>query len=215
MNRQKAEKALILGVGEDYPARRPNLPPASLVICADGGVKLAEKWRLRPDVIIGDQDSISDASLRYWQKRQVQLIKYPAEKDHTDLELAVNFAVAAGVREISLFGAWGSRADHSLGNIALLYRLAKEGLKNELFTSKNRLTAISQGECTAETAVGSAVSLLPLDQEVKSVYTKGLYYPLSGQSLFQGTTLGVSNKAVAERVYVSCAAGVLLAVFEQ
>jgi len=46
----------------------------------------------------------------------------PARKDQTDLELAVELALEKGARSITLVGGWGSRIDHALGNVELLYR---------------------------------------------------------------------------------------------
>lgn len=214
MYRKKPDRALILGAGEDVPRKCPPLTPFSFLICADGGAKLARRWHLRPNLLLGDWDSLSTPDFQYWQAQGVPCRKYPQEKDKTDLELAVNHALTLGLSEIVLVGAWGSRIDHSLGNLEVLYSLALQGIKNELLTSQSRLTAVTK-EYRSTVKTGSTVSLLPLSGEVRGVYTRGLFYPLAGSTLLKGSTLGISNRAVQETISVQSAQGVLLIVLEQ
>ena len=79
-------------------------------------------------------------------------------------------------------GGGGSRIDHALGNVERLYRLALEGVENELLTSGHRLTAFS-GQVKAMVSPGSLGSLIPLSPCVRGVCTRGLGYRLSGQDV--------------------------------
>lgn len=106
--------ALLLGSGEDVPRHPPALNLAeTFIICADGGAVLARKWGVAPNLILGDLDSLDGETLTYWQEKGVPVQRVPAEKDETDLELAVDFALEQGVEKIILVGAWGSRVDHA------------------------------------------------------------------------------------------------------
>lgn len=215
MNPEHSLSALILASGEDVPRK----PPASvledaLIICADGGGSLARKWQLRPDLIIGDLDSLPAEDQEFWAAQGVPFQTVPPRKDQTDLELAVEYALGRGAISISLVGAWGSRIDHALGNVEILYRLALQGVENHLITKGHVLSAFCASS-KSQVRKGSIVSLVPLTPVVRGVKTRGLGYPLSGQDLYKGSTFTISNQAVSSEIEVSIAEGVLLLVLEQ
>jgi thiamine pyrophosphokinase len=211
LSRNTSKSALILASGGDVPLSPPALAEGTLVICADGGAALARLWQLKPEIIIGDQDSLDQETKEHWQGLGVPFQVVPARKDQTDLDLAVEYALQRGAASITMAGAWGSRIDHSLGNIELLFRLASAGIENWLLTRDHRLSAFCT-EFQARVAEGSYVSLIPLTPEVRDVSTSGLLYPLRGATLRKGSTLSISNAAAAEDISVTLAEGVLLAV---
>lgn len=211
MSRSHCKPSLILGSGEDVPERPPLLGGNPLIVAADGGANLAYKWGLIPHIIIGDGDSISAETKEYWIGKQVAFLKYPTKKDHTDMELAINYAINQGSTSITLIGAWGSRVDHSLGNLELLYSLAQIGIKNRLLT-KNQILSAFEGNFAIETTDRSIVSLVPLSSEVEGVTTQGLAYPLNNSNLIKGTTLSISNEAVERHIQIKTKKGVLLVI---
>lgn len=215
MNQGYNSSALIIGSGEDVPAHPPGSKfNAELVICADGGARLARLWELRPTIIIGDQDSLDSQTKAYWKEQGIPFQRALARKDETDLELAVEYALQAGATNITLVGAWGSRIDHSLGNIEILYRLAKDGISNTLLTRNHRLISFTK-EFREQVQIGSFVSLIPLSPLVEGVQTTGLEYPLKGDNLSKGSTLSISNLAQSSQISVEIISGVLLAILEQ
>lgn len=217
MNPATGRPALILASGEDVPARPPCLEEdgvSPLVICADGGARLARQWGLVPAVILGDQDSLDAETKAYWQEQKIPFLRVPSVKDETDMDLAVEYALEKGANSITLLGGWGSRIDHSLGNVELLYRLAQKGVENMLLTKQHRLSAFCQ-EFRAEVSLGGFVSLVPLTSQVTGVRSNGLLYPLQGETLQKGSTLTISNVAVARDIVVEIKAGVLLVILEQ
>lgn len=207
------KRALILGSGQDVPKLPLMDSEDVLVVCADGGAALARKWGLRPAIILGDWDSLDLATLNYWAEREIPLKKFPADKDQTDLDLAVEYALEQRSTEIHIVGGWGTRVDHSLGNLELLYRLAQRQVPNFLYASGQKLSA-SWGNFKAFVEVGSTVSLLPITPTVKNVRTEGLQYPLTDANLTKGSTWTISNQAVTENISVQFSEGILLVVFE-
>jgi len=208
------EKALIIGSGEDIPTCSPPIDLSdTLVICADGGTKWAQKWNVIPNVVLGDMDSIDTNSRDFVSRNNVQFLTFSPEKDKTDVELAIDYALERGVVHITLTGTWGSRADHSLANVELLFSLMNQGFYGEMVTSKSRIITVQRNlELLVDT--GCNVSLLPLSDSVGDVWTWGLYYPLKGATLQRGTTLGVSNKALASQIRVTTSSGHLLVIVE-
>lgn len=214
MNPRKNKHALILASGEDVPAALPSRDEKVedlLVICADGGAALARLWSLVPSVILGDQDSLDLETKAYWQEKKVPFLKVSSVKDETDTDLAVEYALDQGADQITLVGGWGSRIDHSLGNVELLYRLALRGIENSLLTKEQRLSAFCH-EFRGRVALGGFVSLIPLSPQVQGVTSTGLLYPLRGETLQKGSTLAISNEAVAKDIIVRIETGVLLVV---
>lgn len=209
MNRKR--NALIVGQGDDVPATSPPIDSSTLVICADGGSKHVLNWKLQPDFIIGDLDSITDSEREYWSKIGVEIRKFPVEKDKTDVELAVDYCLGRGVHQITLTGVWGGRIDHSLGNLEILYALASRDVRGELLTSNSYLVTVGR-HLILDVEKNTIVSLIPLSAQVTGVTTSGLYYSLDNATLARGTTRGISNYALRPQVEIRVDRGYLLAV---
>lgn len=204
-------RAAIVGAGplREASGLRGRIRRADLVICADGGLRAARRLGLRPDVALGDFDSASGALLAWARRAGAEIIRHPVEKDQTDAELAMGYALARGAREIELFGALGGRVDHLLANVALLLRAGKARMRIvdgpvELFLAERRTPIDGRP--------GDLVSLLPLSRAVLGVTTRGLKYPLSRATLREGSSLGVSNEVVSSAASVSVRSGDLLIV---
>ncbi|HBN95603.1 MAG TPA: thiamine diphosphokinase [Firmicutes bacterium] len=214
MNPSIGRSALILASGDDVPCTPWQLVNDDVVvICADGGARLARAWGITPQIILGDQDSLDEATEEYWQSKTIPFQRVSAVKDQTDMDLAVDYALGQGATSITLVGGWGSRIDHALGNVELLYRLALGGVQNWLLTKEHRLSAFCK-EFRAKVNLGSVVSLIPLSPEVLRVSTTGLLYPLHGVTLHKGSTLTISNVDADADISVRIADGVLLAILQ-
>ena len=103
------------------PARRP-LPPidATLVIAADGGIEEAERLELRVDLLVGDMDSAPPSAVPDVEATGGRVERYAADKDASDLELALEAAERERVAHVLVVGGDGGRFDHLLGNALLL-----------------------------------------------------------------------------------------------
>lgn len=193
----------------DRPGLRARIRRADLVLCADGGLRAARRLGVRPDVAIGDFDSAAPPLLAWARRAGAEIIRHPVEKDKTDAELALDYALARGAREVELFGALGGRVDHLLANVALLLRGGRARVRIvdgevELFLAQRR-TALGARP-------GDLVSLLPLSRAAVGVTTSGLKYPLAAAVLREGSSLGISNVVVSAAASVAIRAGDLLVV---
>ena len=65
------------------------------VIAADSGLNWAYQLGIRPDLIMGDFDSVDPDVLSYYKKMQIPEKVFPTRKDFTDSELALWAALAA------------------------------------------------------------------------------------------------------------------------
>ncbi|MGI6144080.1 MAG: thiamine diphosphokinase [bacterium] len=187
------------------------LEQADIIICADGGADHALKLGILPHVLLGDFDSISPQTRKILQDQGVELVSFSPVKDKTDTELAVEFAVKAGAREIFLLGATGSRLDHSLANLYLLFKAAHLGVKLSLVDRVNQVWLVEK-EISLRGSRGQYLSLLPLSPQVTGVTTRGLKYPLKGATLVWGSSWGVSNEFLDSEAGVTLAKGQLLVI---
>ncbi len=182
-----------------------------MIACADGGTRQVERLGLRPDVVIGDLDSASEVALERLRRAGARVISYPAEKDKTDLDLAVEYAVAAGIRDIVALAALGGRVDHALANIMLTVKAQSLGASLVL-TDGASVARLITAEAEIVGAPGDWVSLVAVGGAVRGVSTEGLKYPLRGADLGLGETLGVSNELTGQRARVKVEAGQLIAI---
>lgn len=200
----------VLAPGTEIGLQGPGRP---FVIAADGGVDAAYALGLRIDVTIGDFDSISDAGLTRAHADGAEIVRHPAAKDATDLELALDAAVARGVSSVYVLAAPAGRLDHLLANAFLLARPAYDGLTIVAQFGSARLHVIHDGTTAVLGAdPGATVSLLPVRGPVASVRTEGLLYPLCDEPLTEGTTRGVSNVFEGTTAKVSVNGGTVLVV---
>jgi thiamine pyrophosphokinase len=220
---RRAGKAIVVGNGRCPDRNRlPSgaLDDARLVVAADGGLRTALALGLRPDFVIGDGDSLRDGDRVELEQRGISFEPVPAEKDASDLELAVRHVLAAGVAEIVVLGALGGlRVDHSLANILLLAMPDLAGVELSLVDDVSTIRAARAGRNGGQPQAlriagrrGDFVSLFAVGGESASVTTDGLKYPLGDEPLALGTSRGVSNELVGNHATVTVTRGVALVV---
>ncbi len=196
-------RAVIIGGGEIRDAEyiRSKLRPDDYIICADGGYDRAVRLGVSPDITVGDFDSISKPP------KGAETIRYPARKDFTDGEAAVDYAVERGFDEVLLLSMTGDRADHTITDILLLTRC-----KSGCLIDDNNEIYLLRDSVAVRGKIGDTVSVVPIGGDLEGVTTAGLEYPLSGETLFFGTGRGVSNIMTAPVCSVTAKKGLGLII---
>jgi thiamine pyrophosphokinase len=180
------------------------------VVAADGGAATALAFGLRPDVVIGDLDSMHPATLTQLEANRVAIETFPRDKDATDGQLAVERALEAQPNELILLGFLGGpRLDQAIANILLLVQLE---LPVTLVDERNECVLLRPGrEHTWRPESGEIVSLIPVVDAVQGVRTQGLRWALEGERLAMGDTRGISNEPTGDaEARVSIERGLLL-----
>jgi thiamine pyrophosphokinase len=204
--------ALVFAGGDAPPVElHGHLDRSAFVIAADSGLDHALALGFRASVVVGDLDSVTPDALARARSSGADVESHPAEKDETDLELALRRAVALGVQRVTVIGGGGGRHDHLLANALVLGHDDYAGLEIDALVGTARLTVI-RSRAGLVGAPGSFLSLLPLGGAARGIHTEGLRYPLRDETLAPGTTRGVSNELVTSDAVVSLRDGVLLAV---
>lgn len=191
-------RAVIIGNGSisDYSYIAARLRSDDFFICADGGLRHAEKLGINPDIAIGDFDSAP-------RPDDVRVMEFPTRKDQTDGELAIEYALERGFDEILMIAMSGTRLDHTLTNIMLLSRSEKACLiddNNEVHIVRTKLELCGYK--------GKTLSIIPLCGELEGITTSGLEYPLNNETLYFGTGRGNSNVVTADECSISVTRGI-------
>jgi thiamine pyrophosphokinase len=200
------KKAVILANGKPPSGRVLNfhVDSSDLFICADGGANAAAALNVMPQVIIGDLDSVREATLKKFSKSKVIRIR---EQESTDLEKALAFAVAQGCGSIVLLGATGGRIDHEIGNLSALFKYSRK--TKIICIDKHGTLMPVAGNISIELPAGTTVSLLPLTS-CEGITTTGLRWNLKNETLKFGLREGTSNVVEKNPVTVRHRKGALV-----
>lgn len=190
---------------------RERMRSSDLKIAADGGTRHFTVLGFKPDVIIGDFDSLPADLMSEMLSAEVEIIRHPARKDFTDLELALRYAVERGADTIDVFAAIGNRLDQSLANLLMLASPRFQDVNLRLFEGRQEIQVVRGGnQCELHGLPGETVSLIPLKDDAHGITTRGLEYPLTGETLRFGETRGISNVLLEPTAFVRLEEGLLL-----
>ena len=207
-------KRVLVFTGGDADDGAPYLADRNgfdLVIAADSGLDRAEKMGIRPDLVIGDLDSASPEALTRAGRTGVGIDPHPAEKDHTDLELAFQRARAEEASEILVVGGGGGRPDHWLANLSIIAGAANPDCSVGARFGGWRVDVVRPDlPFTAHHVGGDLLSLVAMGGDAEGVTTRGLAYPLSDERLHWRSARGISNVAIGGPVRVDIRSGTLL-----
>jgi thiamine pyrophosphokinase len=183
----------------------------SAVIAADSGLEHARALGLAVSEAVGDMDSVDPEVLAAAMAARTRVDRHPAAKDVTDLDLALDVALAGHPRRIVVATGGGDRLDHTLAVALQLAAPRTIGVAVEAWIGPAHLSVVRDKTVLRGTP-GDLVSLLPLHGPAGGVVTDGLLYPLRNEDLPAGSTRGVSNELAAPEATVSLRSGVLVAV---
>jgi len=200
------------GTPTDPVADQKQVPPGALIIAADGGADYCRALDVVPDVIIGDMDSIN-GNLEASDFQGVEIIRHPARKDATDLELAIRLALDRGAQMITILGALGGRWDMSVGNLLLMTLPELKTIPVKFIDGRQEISLLTgPGHAVFNGQSGDTLSLIPVGPAAICVSLQGLAYALENETLTCGSTRGISNVLQGRQATVSLKNGSLLCV---
>lgn len=183
-----------------------------IVVCADGGLKNALKAGLTPTAVVGDFDSVGRVGRSDAGTPPYRVISYPVAKDKTDGQLAVEYAIGVGARELFILGALGGRFDHTLTNLGFLSLAHRLGARAEIVDRHHRILYAPEGVTRFRAGLGQTVSLVPVGDVCRGITTSGLAYALKDGELKRWSSRGNSNVAATEDVEIQVGEGALWVV---
>lgn len=190
-------KGIILLNGEPYTEVIDTAN--SIVYCCDGAYKWAQS-KIKIDKNLGDFDSLD--IIPYPLPQDI----FPTEKDFTDGELALIEMMKESVDEIEIYGGFGGREDHFIGNIHLLERARLQGIKCLLISEKT-IIFLDSGIILLGQFKNKTISVFPFGGELHIMGSEGLKYSYP-DIISYGECRGVSNivlESFAKLIVEGCA----------
>jgi thiamine pyrophosphokinase len=208
-----SQKLVVVVSGGEQPDRSVALgiPAGTPVVAADRGLEHAGALGLRVTVAVGDFDSVSAEALAVAEASGTRVVRHPVEKDATDLELALDEAVALDPARVLVLAGTGGRLDHELSTLLLLASPRYAGVQVDAVVGLAHVHVL-RGERTFEGEPGELVSLIPVHGSAEGVTTDGLEYALQGETLEPGSTRGISNVFLRDTARVAVNGGTVLAL---
>ena len=197
----------IAGAGEFCGGELP--AAGDYVIAADGGYLGLVAHGVEPDVVVGDFDSLGELP------EHPNVLRCPAEKDDTDMMLAVKEGLARGCDRFVINGGLGGRLDHTLANIQALAYIANSGGRGCLVGRGVRVTAVKDGSLSFGEGASGIVSVFCVGERAEGVTLTGLKYPLTDAVLTGDFPLGVSNEFTGVPATITVRSGTVLVVEER
>lgn len=181
----------------------------SFVICADSGYSYAKELGIKPDVVIGDYDSLG-----FIPDSNSEIFTFPKEKDDTDLMLAIKEALNRGYKYIDIYGALGGRFDHTFGNIQSLAYISNKGGVGRIITDREVISILNPCEFTVEYREGFSLSLFAYSDVVENYCVNGTKYETK-TNILNTFPLGISNEILGEKATISFTKGRLLMIMSK
>lgn len=197
---------------------KKNKTENTCLIAADRGVEFFMGTDLEPDVAVGDFDSLSAEGAKYMETlKHTEIRRLKPEKDDSDTQSAVNYAIEQGTERIMILGATGNRIDHLMANFGLLMLGKTKQVQIVLVDAYNYMSLIESGMILKkEEQFGKYVSFFPIEGEVTGLTLKGFKYPLNSYTLkVEDSGLTVSNEISDPEAEVTFETGKLLMIMSR
>ena len=185
------------------------------VWAVDRGSDICRVAAVTPEILMGDADSSAASSWEWLEALQVPTVRYPADKDFTDLQLALReLSERRPGAAVLLTGGWGGRFDHAWSNVFSLLQATDLGISIAGIVDQAEAMFFLHGGQQLEIEFvqqPKTISLIPLTPVCRQVTSQGVHWPLSGVNLSMHEPSAISNRLAenAQRIRVGLQAGIL------
>ena len=192
----------IVGAGE-YSGRF--VPPGdTYIIAADAGFITLQNNDIKPDLIVGDFDSLGEIP------KHGNIITVPAEKNETDMSLAIRHGLEHGCNIFIIDGGIGGRLDHTVANIQLLKEIRLSNAYGILLGKEISITAITNESLGFAAGATGIISVFTIGDAAGGVTLGGLKYPLNNYTMTDNNPIGVSNEFTGAPAVVTVKDGTVI-----
>ncbi|CQR47740.1 Thiamine pyrophosphokinase [Paraliobacillus sp. PM-2] len=182
-------------------------------IGADHGCITLLDHHLLINLAVGDFDSINEQLFNKVKENAEETIRYPIEKNETDLELAIAYALKLFPDQVFLFGVTGGRMDHTLANVQQLLPIIQQNIKAVIVDKQNAILLFEPGTYSIDLDPDyTNISFIPFSKTVEGLTLEGFYYPLDNHTLSWGSTRCLSNKLLSKKGTFSFDRGILIMI---
>lgn len=192
----------------DFASDRFEAARGDLVIACDAGILSIERIGVKPDIILGDFDSLG------YIPAGDNVDVHPVRKDDTDSQLALELGLSRGFKRFILHGCTGGeRFDHTVANIQTLAYAAEHGGTATLFDERFTATVIKNARLDFSSRNGGDISVFAYGGAARGVYETGLSYSASDVTLTPDRAMGASNSFIGQAASISVRDGRLLVIW--
>jgi len=212
-NKASGYKCIVVGAG-DLTVGEISAAEEDFVIAVDGGLSYCGILGVEPDIIMGDFDSVSVSEAEAVEnlERQIpeRVIRFPREKDDTDMLAALKEGISRGYRDFRIYAATGGRLDHTFANIQCLLYLKRHDAVGYLVDSNGMTLVIVNEAVRFQRNVEGTLSLFSLERETRGVTIRNMKYTLEDAVVTNDFPIGISNEFVGEEAEIIVEDGALV-----
>jgi thiamine pyrophosphokinase len=166
------------------------------VVGVDRGAHYCFDQQVQPDCMVGDFDSCEPSSRDHFRATGVTECVHPVDKNHSDLELALQLIADKGYTEVLVACGLGGRVDHMLFNLLLCKQARRSGVAMvQVDDQQSVLLLQKESGMRFHSATPVSFSLVPIDDSRISI--QGACWPLKDQHVARGSSLTLSNECLA------------------
>lgn len=201
--------------GDDYKEEKIKeyCKRSDYIIAVDGGLYILDKLSIKPNIIIGDMDSVSDDMINKYSSVQKEV--YSTDKDLTDSEIAIKNAMKLQPKEICLFAVTGDYIDHSIANILNLLRNTDKNIELKLITKNSSILPIADQKKYLNNYKGRRFSLFPIGN-IKDLRMAGCKYTFKNKKDLSPLDYSISNVITENQAIVEIKKGMaVIVIFDE
>ena len=167
------------------------------IIAVDGGLRSLEEVGVKPDVALGDFDSLG------YVPTGMRTVRFSKDKDKSDMELALKRAKSQRFDNVVVFGALGGRLDHTLANMGVFSKYSELGLKVTVIDDDTAVFFLTGPDIFEAPALESGVvSVFAMSDVTEGVFERGMKWDLDDVVLTNRESIGLSNELIGEAVMI-------------
>lgn len=185
-----------------------------LYIGADRGAYYLYERGIRPDLMIGDFDSITLEERAKLFAQNTETTVVAAEKDETDTDLALFQAIAKNPEKIILTGVTGGRLDHYEAVMRTVCHLQAEHphITFEICNKHNTMRFLTPGtHSVVKDELYPYLSFFAYNERVENMTLRGVKYETTNDTIELFTSRFTSNEIV-QVAHITFTAGICLMI---
>lgn len=202
LNGFPVNKKVALFLNGEKPKLIPNTNDYDIVICTDGSYSYLKDFKITPNIICGDFDSIDINSI----PEGIKKIHTP-DQNFTDFEKALKIIHELNYHDVDVFGASGKQQDHFIGNLNAALKFDTL-LKIEFYDNYSTYYFIPN-DFEVKNVLNKKISLIPFPN-CEGIITNGLLYPLNNEKLTLIDRIGTRNTAIENTIRIKYKSGNLI-----
>mgnify|MGYP001471310770 FL=1 len=192
------KNALIINGGLNS-TKRDQLDNYDFIVAVDSGAEHAYKLFLKPDLIIGDLDSIDEKTIKRAEKDSIQILKYETNKNETDFELALKHVLDQSIKDITIIGGEYGEIDHLFSVLTVIISYQNDELISWIHGNQSIIIPNSK-----KIKIGNNVkfSILPFT-DLKNLNISGAQWNLENENIKFGKSFTLRNISIDKNIEVS------------